>query len=214
MIHALWIGAAGGAASGLLGIGGAVLMIPLLVAVAGAAAARGAGDQPGGDAAAGGAAGRAGLRPRQGGLPWVVIGCVAAGFLLGGAVGARVVRRVDGPALVRGFALFQLTVAVRLLVRTLVASGPAVSAGAGASQTRSSAFQWASVSWSLGVIQRSRAPPSSAAVSVAARSSGGITFPSGPQSPTDMVQRPAGSVAASRRARSVEAVAGSPSRKW
>ena len=35
LVHALWIGAAGGIASGLLGIGGAVLMIPLLVAVLG-----------------------------------------------------------------------------------------------------------------------------------------------------------------------------------
>jgi uncharacterized membrane protein YfcA len=55
----------------------------------------------------------------RGGLPWLVVGCVAAGFLLGGALGARLVRRVAGPALVRGFALFQLTVAAGLLWRAL-----------------------------------------------------------------------------------------------
>jgi uncharacterized membrane protein YfcA len=48
-----------------------------------------------------------------------VVGCVAAGFLLGGALGARLVRRVAGPALIRGFALFQLTVAAGLLWRAL-----------------------------------------------------------------------------------------------
>jgi uncharacterized membrane protein YfcA len=55
----------------------------------------------------------------RGGLPWLVIGCVAGGFLLGGAVGARAARRVTGPALVRGFSLFQLTVAAGLLWRAL-----------------------------------------------------------------------------------------------
>jgi uncharacterized membrane protein YfcA len=55
----------------------------------------------------------------RGGLPWLVIGYVASGFLLGGAFGARAARRVTGPALVRGFSLFQLTVAAGLLWRAL-----------------------------------------------------------------------------------------------
>jgi uncharacterized membrane protein YfcA len=55
----------------------------------------------------------------RGGLPWLVIGCVAGGFLLGGALGARVTRRVAGPALVRAFAVFQFTVAAGLLWRAL-----------------------------------------------------------------------------------------------
>ena len=55
----------------------------------------------------------------RGGLPWLVVACVAAGFLAGGALGARVARRVKGPALVRGFSVFQLAVAAGLLARAL-----------------------------------------------------------------------------------------------
>jgi uncharacterized membrane protein YfcA len=119
VLHALWIGAAGGVASGLLGIGGAVLMIPLLVAVLGLRQHEAQGTSLAVMLPPVGLPGVLVYARAQGGLPWLVIACVAAGFLLGGAVGARVARRVAGPALVRGFAAFQLTVAAGLLWRAL-----------------------------------------------------------------------------------------------
>jgi uncharacterized membrane protein YfcA len=119
VVHALWIGAAGGASSGLLGIGGAVLMIPLLVAVVGLTQHEAQGTSLAVMLPPVGLPGVLVYSSARGGLPWLVVGCVAAGFLLGGALGARLVRRVAGPALVRGFALFQLTVAAGLLWRAL-----------------------------------------------------------------------------------------------
>jgi hypothetical protein len=119
VVHALWIGAAGGVASGLLGIGGAVLMIPLLVAVLGLRQHEAQGTSLAVMLPPVGLPGVLVYARAQGGLPWLVIACVAAGFLLGGAGGARVARQVAGPALVRGFAAFQLTVAAGLLWRAL-----------------------------------------------------------------------------------------------
>jgi uncharacterized membrane protein YfcA len=119
LLHALWIGAAGGVASGLLGIGGAVLMIPLLVAVLGLGQHEAQGTSLAVMLPPVGLPGVLVYSGARGGLPWLVIGCVAGGFLLGGALGARVARRVAGPALVRGFAVFQLLVAIGLLWRAL-----------------------------------------------------------------------------------------------
>jgi uncharacterized membrane protein YfcA len=118
-LHALWIGAAGGVASGLLGIGGAVLMIPLLVAVLDLTQHEAQGTSLAVMLPPVGLPGVLVYAGARGGLPWLVVGCVSGGFLLGGAVGARAARRVAGPALVRGFALFQLTVAAGLLWRAL-----------------------------------------------------------------------------------------------
>jgi uncharacterized membrane protein YfcA len=118
-LHAVWIGALGGAASGLLGIGGAVVMIPLLVAVLGLTQHEAQGTSLAVMLPPIGLPGVLVYASSRGGLPWLVIGTVAGGFLIGGAIGARVVRRVAGPALVRGFAVFQLTVAVGLLWRAL-----------------------------------------------------------------------------------------------
>ncbi len=118
--HALWIGAAGGAASGLLGIGGAVLMIPLLVAVVGLTQHEAQGTSLAVMLPPIGLPGVLVYSGSRGGLPWLVVACVAAGFLLGGALGAKMARRMAGPALIRGFALFQFTVAAGLLVRVLL----------------------------------------------------------------------------------------------
>jgi uncharacterized membrane protein YfcA len=118
-LHAVWIGALGGAASGLLGIGGAVLMIPLLVAVLGLTQHEAQGTSLAVMLPPIGLPGVLVYAGARGGLPWLVIGTVAGGFLIGAALGARVVRQVAGPALVRAFAVFQLTVAVGLLWRAL-----------------------------------------------------------------------------------------------
>ena len=117
--HALWIGAVGGAASGLLGIGGAVLMIPLLVAVLGLKQHEAQGTSLAVMLPPVGLPGVLVYAAARGGLPWLVVACVAGGFLLGGAFGARAARRVKGPALIRGFSVFQLAVAAGLLVRAL-----------------------------------------------------------------------------------------------
>ncbi len=119
MLHALWIGVAGGLASGLLGIGGAVLMVPLLVAVLGLTQHEAQGTSLAVMLPPVGLPGVLVYAQAQGGLPWLLVGCVAGGFLLGGALGARVARRVEGPALVRGFAVFQLTVAAGMLLVAL-----------------------------------------------------------------------------------------------
>lgn len=117
--HALWIGAAGGFSSGLLGIGGAVLMIPLLVAVVGLKQHEAQGTSLAVMLPPVGLPGVLVYAGARGGMPWLVVACVAGGFLVGGLLGARMVRRVAGPALIRGFALFQFTVAAGLLVRAL-----------------------------------------------------------------------------------------------
>jgi len=117
--HALWIGAVGGAASGLLGVGGAVLMIPLLVAVLGLKQHEAQGTSLAVMLPPVGLPGVLVYSAARGGLPWLVVACVAGGFLLGGAFGARVARQVKGPALIRGFSVFQLAVAAGLLVRAL-----------------------------------------------------------------------------------------------
>ncbi len=53
----------------------------------------------------------------QGGLPWMVIGSVAVGFAVGALGGARVANRVRGPRLKQTFAGFVLLMAVWMVVR-------------------------------------------------------------------------------------------------
>jgi hypothetical protein len=117
--HAVWIGAGGGLASGLLGIGGAVVMIPALVAVAGLTQHEAQGTSLATMLPPVGLPGVWIYARAQGGLPWTVIGWAAAGFLVGGALGARLAVRTRGPRLVRGFALFQAGVALLLLLRVV-----------------------------------------------------------------------------------------------
>jgi uncharacterized membrane protein YfcA len=117
--HAVWIGAGGGVASGLLGVGGAVVMIPLLVAIAGLSQHEAQGTSLATMLPPIGLPGVLVYAHAQGGLPWAVMAWVAAGFLVGGSLGARLAVRTPGPRLVRGFALFQLSVAAILLWRVV-----------------------------------------------------------------------------------------------
>jgi uncharacterized membrane protein YfcA len=119
LVHTLWIGLAGGVSSGLLGIGGAVLMIPLLVAVLGLSQHQAQGTSLAVMLPPVGLPGVLVYARAQGGFPWLVMLCVALGFLVGALLGARWAQRLAGPVLVRGFALFQLTVAAGLLARAL-----------------------------------------------------------------------------------------------
>lgn len=115
--HALWIGAAGGVASGLLGIGGAVVMIPAMVAFLGLSQHEAQGTSLATMLPPIGLPGVWVYARAQGGLPWGVMAWAAAGFLVGAAVGAKLAIRTRGPRLARGFALFQIGVAALLLWR-------------------------------------------------------------------------------------------------
>ena len=86
----LAIGLLGGLASGLLGIGGGILMIPLMVWLAAAAPARGPDHQPGAHAGPHRPARGCGSTPADSGLPWLALGGVAVGFLAGAYGGARI----------------------------------------------------------------------------------------------------------------------------
>ncbi len=53
----------------------------------------------------------------QGGLPWLVIGGVAVGFAVGALGGARVATRLHGPRLKQAYAAFVLLMALLVMVR-------------------------------------------------------------------------------------------------
>lgn len=117
--HAVWIGAAGGVAGGLLGIGGAVVMIPFLVSILGLKQHEAQGTTLAVMLPPVGLPGVLVYAEAQGGLPWTLMAWAAGGFVVGGAVGAKLAIRTRGPWLARGFALFQITVALLLLWRVL-----------------------------------------------------------------------------------------------
>jgi uncharacterized membrane protein YfcA len=115
--HGLWIGAAAGLLSGLMGIGGGILMVPLLVAFVGLEQFEAQGTS------------LAAMLPPVG-LPgvlvyaraqelgaWSLVAAVVAGFGGGAFLGARLAARARGPELSRAFALFVLSVAAAMLWR-------------------------------------------------------------------------------------------------
>jgi hypothetical protein len=117
LLPGIAIGLAGGLASGLLGIGGAILMIPLMVAWL---------RLPQHEAQA---ASLALMLPPIGlpgvwvyahsgtGLPWLALGGVAGGFLLGAYLGARIATRIHGPRLSQGFAVLMAAMSVLLFMK-------------------------------------------------------------------------------------------------
>ena len=112
--NGLWIGAIGGFLAGLLGIGGGIVMIPLLVAAMRL-------DQREAQAVS-----LAVMLPPVGlpgvlayaragdSLPWAVMALVAAGFAAGALAGARVAVGARTTTLARAFALLLVAVAARL----------------------------------------------------------------------------------------------------
>jgi uncharacterized membrane protein YfcA len=117
--HGLWVGAVGGVASGLLGIGGGIVMVPLLVS----ALRLGQHEAQGASLAVMlppvGLPGVLIYARAQGGLPWGLMGQVAAGFGVGALLGARLAVRVRGPLLARAFSLFVLAMAAAMAWRAL-----------------------------------------------------------------------------------------------
>jgi uncharacterized protein len=113
----LLIGLVGGFASGLMGIGGAILMNPLLVwrlrlpqhqaQLASLAMMLPPIGLPGVLVYA----------QSQSGLPWMILVGLAVGFLLGAYGGARLATRIRGPRLRKGFAGVMVLMAGLLLMR-------------------------------------------------------------------------------------------------
>jgi uncharacterized membrane protein YfcA len=117
--NGIWIGAAGGFLSGLLGVGGAVVMIPLLVWIMRL-------DQHEAQATTlavmlppVGLPGVLAYAHARHALPWGVLAIVAAGFLVGALLGARLAVRTRTATLARAFATFLLVVSALLAWRTL-----------------------------------------------------------------------------------------------
>jgi len=115
--HGLWIGLLAGLLSGLLGLGGGIVMVPILVAVVGL-------EQREAQAASlatmlppVGLPGVLVYAKAQGGLPWLLVGAVVAGFAAGGFLGARAASRANPASLGRAFGIFQLCVAAAMTWR-------------------------------------------------------------------------------------------------
>lgn len=119
LLHATWIGAAGGVASGLLGIGGGVVMIPLMVSILALTQHEAQGTSLATMLPPIGLPGVLVYARASGGLPWVAMAVVATGFVGGGALGARIANRLRGPGLTRAFGVFVACVACALLWRAL-----------------------------------------------------------------------------------------------
>jgi uncharacterized membrane protein YfcA len=115
-LSGLGIGLAGGLASGLLGIGGAILMIPLMVWLV---------RLPQHEAQATSLVlmlapiGLPGVivYARHGSLPWLALAGVAVGFLFGAYFGARIAVRTHAPRLRQWFGLFMAVSAVLLFLK-------------------------------------------------------------------------------------------------
>lgn len=113
--HGLWIGATGGLLSGLLGVGGGIVMVPLLGWVVGLPRHEAQGTSLATMLPPVGLPGVLVYAGAQGGLPWPLVASLAAGFAAGGLVGARVAARTGGGRLTRAFSIFTGAVAAALL---------------------------------------------------------------------------------------------------
>jgi hypothetical protein len=115
LLPGLAAGAAGGLASGLLGIGGGIVIIPLLVWGARLSQHEAQAACLAFMLAPIGLPGVFVYAKHQGGLPWLVLGGVALGFLAGAYFGARIATRLKGRWLRRGFAILLGCVAILML---------------------------------------------------------------------------------------------------
>jgi hypothetical protein len=113
----LGIGLAGGLASGLLGIGGAILMIPLMVWLARIPQHEAQSTSLVLMLAPIGLPGVWVYARHEGGLPWVALGGVAVGFMFGAYAGARIAVRTRAPRLRQGFAVLMLGMALLLFMK-------------------------------------------------------------------------------------------------
>lgn len=113
--HGLWIGAVGGALSGLLGIGGGIVMVPLLAGVVGLPRHEAQGTSLATMLPPVGLPGVLVYARSQGGLQWPLVAALAAGFAVGALAGARLAARTGAGRLTRAFSVFVAAVAAALL---------------------------------------------------------------------------------------------------
>ncbi|HET8723307.1 MAG TPA: sulfite exporter TauE/SafE family protein [Anaeromyxobacteraceae bacterium] len=118
-VHGVWIGVIAGCLAGLLGIGGGIVIVPLLVAVVGLTQHEAQGTSLATLLPPIGLPGVLVYARSGGGLPWPLLAAVAIGFALGAGVSARAALRVEGRALARGFSAFLLVLAVIMGARAL-----------------------------------------------------------------------------------------------
>ncbi len=112
--HGLWIGAVGGFLAGLFGVGGGIVMVPLLSAV-GLDQHEAQGTSLVVMLPPVGLPGVLVYSRVQGELPWGLMGAVVAGFAVGAFSGARLAVRTRAVGLSRAFAGFVLLVAAGVL---------------------------------------------------------------------------------------------------
>ncbi len=112
--HGLWIGALAGALSGLLGVGGGLVMLPLLTGVVGLDRHEAQGTSLATMLPPVGLPGVLVYARSQGGLPWPLVAALAAGFAAGALAGARVAGRTRAAWLTRAFSIFAGAVAASL----------------------------------------------------------------------------------------------------
>jgi uncharacterized membrane protein YfcA len=113
----LAIGAVGGLASGLLGIGGGIVMIPLMVWLLRLSQHEAQAASLTLMLAPIGLPGVIVYARSGGGLPWLIMAGVAIGFMAGAYGGARLATRILGPRLRKAFAVFMAIMAVLLVLR-------------------------------------------------------------------------------------------------
>jgi hypothetical protein len=117
--HGLWIGAVGGLASGLLGIGGAVVMIPFLIGFLGLSRHEAQGTSLATMLPPVGLPGVLVYARATGGLPWALVAVLAIAFAAAGFLGARLAARTGAGRLSRAFAIFVATSALALAWRAV-----------------------------------------------------------------------------------------------
>jgi hypothetical protein len=117
--HGLWIGAAGGLLSGLLGIGGGIVMVPLLAGPLRLEQHEAQGTTLAVMLPPVGLPGVLVYARHRDHVPWGLMGLVAVGFAMGAWMGARLAVRAPSARLQRGFALLVAAVAVALAASAL-----------------------------------------------------------------------------------------------
>jgi uncharacterized membrane protein YfcA len=110
-LNGLWIGAIGGILAGLFGVGGGIVMVPLLVLAVRLEQHEAQATTLAAMLPPVGLPGVLAYAHARGTLPWFLMGMVAVGFAAGALAGARIAVRTPTGNLTRAFVLFLLVVA-------------------------------------------------------------------------------------------------------
>jgi uncharacterized membrane protein YfcA len=115
--HGLWIGVVGGALAGLLGVGGGIVMVPLLAGVMRMSRHEAQGTSLATMLPPVGLPGVLVYARTQGGLPWSLVAALAVGFAGGALAGAGLAAQTGAARLTRAFSIFVGVVAAALAWR-------------------------------------------------------------------------------------------------